>query len=395
MKINLLRIVLLFFISAFTLSLVHAQHKNIVTVTQSPFKQAEKYYKQTDYQSAITLYEKALLKDRRRQGLIKLRLANSYRLLHHTKEAEFWYKDIMNTKSLVGQQDVLNYAMILLSNKKYEASKAWFEHYNKEYGTDSLVLRKLQGIAQITEFYEDSLSRPVYPLAINTIHSEFSPVFYGNGLVFTSSRQAESIVKLNNAKDNKAFLDLYYSEWKADKTLSEPKSWRHTIHNNYHEGPIAFYNNGNQAIFTQNISIQKHQEKVDTRHLGLFAIEKKGENNWSEAVPLPFNTTKYSVAHAAISQDGKLLYFTSNKPGGYGGTDLYRSNYNGATWDEPVNLGSSINTSGNELFPYLFQDSILYFSSTGHPGLGGLDIYRSYPCGAGYCEVEKDRKSVV
>ncbi|MDF2455827.1 MAG: ompa/motb domain protein [Cytophagaceae bacterium] len=387
MKVKLLCTLLMIIFLAATLPVVHAQHKNIFTLTQSSFKQAEKFYKQTDYRSAITLYEKALLKDRRRQGLIKLRLANSYRLLHHTKEAEFWYKDIMNTKSLVGQQDVFNYAMILLSNKKYEASKAWFEHYNKEYGADSLVLRKLQGLQQMASYYEDSISRPVAPLVINTSYSEFSPVFYDNGLVFTSSRQTESMIKLNNAKDNKAFLDLYYCPFNTDQTLSEPKSWHHAINSSYHEGPVVFYSNNTKALFTQNISIQKKQEKIDTRHLGLFSIEKQGDH-WSEAVPLPFNSTKYSIAHAAITQDGQSLYFTSNKPGGYGGTDLYQSTYNGTTWTEPVNLGSTINTSGNELFPYLFQDSILYFSSTGHAGLGGLDIYRSYPCQAGYCEVE-------
>lgn len=387
MKIKLC-VVLLVFFSALRLPLVQAQHKNIFTVTQSTFKQAEKYYKQNDYMSAISFYEKALLKDRRRQTLIKFRLANSYRMLHYTKEAELWYRDIMNTKSLIGQQDVLNYAMVLLSNKKYEASKAWLEHYNKEYGIDSLVLRKIQGINQINLYYEDSLSRPVQSLSINTPYSEFSPVFYKEGIVFTSSRQTESVVKLNNARDNKAFLDLYYSEFKADKTLSNPKPWHYAINSVYHEGPIVFYANETKALFTQNFSIQKKQEKIDTRHLGLFGIEKKTESNWNEAVALPFNNSNYSVAHAAISQDGKLLYFTSNKPGGYGGTDLYTTHYNGTTWEEPINVGPKINTSGNELFPSLFQDSILYFSSTGHPGLGGLDIYRTYPCGAGFCEVE-------
>ncbi|MBC7488630.1 MAG: PD40 domain-containing protein [Cytophagaceae bacterium] len=380
-------IVLLLFVSLWSKPLL-AQHKNIFTLTQSTFKQAEKHYKQNDFMSAITLYEKALLKDRRKQGLIKLRIANSYLMLHDTKEAEFWYKDIMNTKSLIGKQDVLNYAMILLANKKYEASKAWFEHYTKEYGTDSLVLRKIKGINQIDLYYEDSLSKPIQPLSINTSYSEFGAVFYDKGIVFTSSRQAESIVKLHNAKDNKAFLDLYYSELKKDEAHSDPKPWHHAINSSYHEGPIVFYNNGTQAIFTQNFLIEKKHEKIDTRHLGLFRIEKKGENNWSEAISLPFNNVNYSVAHAAISQDGKSLYFASNKPGGYGGTDLYKTRYNGTAWDEPINLGSSINTSGNELFPYLFLDSILYFSSTGHAGLGGLDIYRAVPCTKGFCEPE-------
>ncbi|MDB5272644.1 MAG: ompa/motb domain protein, partial [Chitinophagaceae bacterium] len=357
------------------LQFVQAQHKNIFSLTQSTFKQGEKYFRQGDYMTAITFYEKALQKDRRKQGVIKLRMANSYCLLHHTKEAEFWYKDIMNTKSIVGQQDVLNYAQVLLSNRKYEASKAWFEHYNKEYGTDTLVLKKIEGIHQLPAYYEDSLTRPVHRLYINTVYSEFCPVFYDKGIIFTSSRQSASIVKLNNTKNNNAFLDLYYSELNADKSLSDPKPWRHAASSAYHEGPIAFYNNQTKAIFTQNFSLRKKQEKTDTRHLGLFNIEKTGENNWSDAIALPFNNIHYSVAHAAVTSTGETIYFSSNMPGGYGGTDLYVVHRQEGSWSIPVNLGTTINTSGNELFPSLFQDSILYFSSTGHAGLGGLDIY--------------------
>ncbi|HSZ72728.1 MAG TPA: hypothetical protein VK750_08625 [Cytophagaceae bacterium] len=386
MRVHYTIILLVFFfgIGHYT---TYGQYRNIFSLTKSPFKHAEKYYKQDDYMTAITWYEKALFKARHKQGLIKLHLANSYRLLHHTEEAERWYKDIMNTKSLVGKEDMINYAQVLLSNGKYEASKAWFEHYNTEYGVDTLALRKIQGIDSLSAYYEDSLSRPVNRLSINTSYADFSPVFYDNGLVFTSSRPTGDIIKLNNTKNDHAFLDLFRSEFNADNTLNTPKPWRRAINGSYHEGPIVFYDNGSKAIFTQSIERTRQQIR-DTRHLGLYNIEKLGENKWSEPVPLPFNNKLYSVAHAAINQNGDLIYFSSNMPGGYGGTDLYMAQYNGTTWSSAINLGSGINTSGNELFPTLFQDSILYFSSTGLPGLGGLDIYRSYPMASGFSEPE-------
>jgi tetratricopeptide (TPR) repeat protein len=380
--------VLLFFITALKLPFSYAQHKNVFTLTQSPFKQAEKYFKQADYRSAIVQYQKALLNDRKKQGQIKLRLANSYRLLHQTKEAEQWYKDIMNNKALVDSQDVLNYAMVLLSNKKYEACKAWLAHYSKEYGIDSLVLRKIQGIDQLSFYYEDSLTRPVRPLSINTSDDEFSPVFYDKGIIFTSSREGPRMVKLNNAKDHQAFLDLYYSAYNPDSTLSEPKPWHPDIRGDFHEGPIVFYHHDSSAIFTKNFSARKRHTRKHTQHLGLFAIEKKEGNQWSEPLALPFNDPTYSIAHAAMSTDGKQLYFTSNKPGGYGGTDIYTTRFNGSSWEVPVNLGLPINTAGDESFPYLFQDHTLYFSSTGHAGLGGLDMYRAHSCATGFCAVE-------
>ena len=102
------------------------------------------------------------------------------------------------------------------------------------------------------------------------------------------------------------------------------------------------------------------------------------ENRWGDQLieAVPFNDREYSVGHAALTADGQTLYFASDKPGGYGGVDIYKSvRDQSGNWAAPTNLGPSINTSGDEMFPFVSNDGTLYFSSNGHLGLGGLDVF--------------------
>ena len=102
----------------------------------------------------------------------------------------------------------------------------------------------------------------------------------------------------------------------------------------------------------------------------------KGDFDWENISPLPFNSDEYSCMHPSLSYDGSALYFSSNKPGGYGGMDLYvaKREENGE-WTNPINLGPEINTNKNEVFPFIHQSGVLFFTSDGHEGYGGLDLY--------------------
>jgi len=104
---------------------------------------------------------------------------------------------------------------------------------------------------------------------------------------------------------------------------------------------------------------------------------KKEDGEWSDPEKLSFNNVDYSIGHPSLSEDGSTLYFSSDMPGGYGGSDLYKSTYDGSNWSQPVNLGSSINTPANEVFPHVDKKNKLYFSSEGHRTLGGLDVFVS------------------
>jgi hypothetical protein len=122
--------------------------------------------------------------------------------------------------------------------------------------------------------------------------------------------------------------------------------------------------------------MKKGQE--DTRNLQLMMAERKPSGNWSTPTKL-FSHQDYSIGHPAINQEGTIIYFSSDKSGGYGGTDIYQSKFQNGSWTKPVNLGAKINTAGNELFPSLDAEGTLYYSSNGRGGLGGLEIFRVDP----------------
>ncbi len=157
------------------------------------------------------------------------------------------------------------------------------------------------------------------------------------------------------------------------------KSFSRKINSKYHEGPSVFYDNGNKIIFTRNAppnssNIWNKLKGEEVSRLRLFSAEKSG-NDWSNIKELPFNSEDYSCGHPAITNDGKFLVFVSDKPGGFGGTDLYYSMYTNGKWGEPINAGPKINTVGDEMFPFLDAIGNLYFATDGLPGLGLLDMF--------------------
>ena len=209
----------------------------------------------------------------------------------------------------------------------------------------------------------------VKPVPFNTPGMEFSPYPYRKGMIFVSTRNEKSLAP-------EAFLSLFYTEESDDGGFSIPQPLHEGSITSYHEGPAVFSNNGTRKIFTRNSMIRKSKMKDGSENpLELAQSELTPSGKWTEPVTLPFASAGYSVAHPAISSDGTTLYFSSNMPGTVGQSDIFVSKLNHGTWSEPRNLGVSINTPGNELFPFLLNDSILYFASNGHRGHGGLDIF--------------------
>lgn len=337
---------------------------------QSEYSKGEKFFEAFSYLPALNHFENALGKDSG-NTLIMLRIADCYRLLNNMEEAELWYSKIIND-AIAGPEEELHYAQVLLANKKYEESKKWFSKYN-EHQNGALGVNKIEGINNLLELFEDSLSYPCKPVNINTSGSEFSPVLYDSGIVFVSSREP-LMIKRKSARDKTNFFDLYYSKISKDGSLETPRIFDRTLNKKLHEGPATFFDNETKMIFTRNNFSTLNNRKVN--RLSLFYSEKKN-NKWKNVTPLPFNSSEYSVGHPTITSDGKRLFFISDMDGGYGGTDIYVSEYLNSSWSTPVNVGPAVNTEGNELFPFIYNDSILYFSSDGLGGIGGMDIYKA------------------
>jgi outer membrane protein OmpA-like peptidoglycan-associated protein/tetratricopeptide (TPR) repeat protein len=353
-------------------TLLFGQHNNIIANLKSVERRANELYANGAYGQAVELYKQVLEKEAGNFQAI-LNIADSYVHLNEQDHAVLWYEKAMAGPSPIESRHKLAYAQALASAADYTRAKVWFENYLKDMPTDRRAKLQLEAIDHIQQFAADSALYQVKKLKINTAQPDFGPAFYQEGLVFVSGRSITKPVKWVNTADQGAFYDLYYSKIDEDGELSETGKLQQDLNSRYHEGPVAFFENGSRIMFTQN-AVQHSARKGVNKRLALFEAEKSKDGNWVNVKPFPFNGDSYSVAHPSISKNADVLYFASDMPGGYGQSDIYVSRRLNGSWSKPENLGPSVNTEGNEMFPYIHNNT-LYFASNGLGGLGGLDIF--------------------
>jgi outer membrane protein OmpA-like peptidoglycan-associated protein len=407
---------------------------------QTSVSQANRQYEMMAYTKAIELYEKALkenLKDSTKVNVLA-KLGYSYHQIRDTPNAERVFKTLLGEGKSVPQSHVnsyLYYAQALASNGKYDEAKEAYERYNQAQQDDQRGKEFTKLYTNVGKLSKNTTSYKVEALDnINTNRAEFSPTYYKKGLVFVSARNEGLNVKRTYGWNETAFLDLYeipdLSVVNSAKTSKvggseainkgakakgvyllgsdeytsltpndsktpgtykvtngttvdplqnakvESQNMGKALNSRYHEGPVAFFKDGNKMLFTRNnyLNGKYKTSKEGINKLKLYAAERTG-NDWGKLKELPFNSDEYSVGHPSLSKDDKLLYFVSDMPGGFGGTDIYVSKYDNENWSAPINLGPAVNTKGNEMFPFVDEQGNLYFSSDGHPGLGGLDLF--------------------
>lgn len=349
---------------------------------------AEKWVRRGDqlveemaYVPAIESYEKALGKEERED--IKEKVAAVCKKLGDTRQAELWYAQLANLK---GAKTIykLQYAEMLRTNGKYDEALKWLREYRSAGGNEEQANRIARECNLAIELLKDSSSFKIQPLTLNTSGSEFAPVPCGKGILFSSNRRRGFFTRVLDLRSNSLFYDLYYAEKEPGKTKWKTKVLK-GVNSRFHEGPAALAPSENVLFFTRSNfkggKLTQNNEGINK--LQIFSAEKTGKN-WSKLQKLPFNSDEYSSAHPTISRNGKFMVFSSDNPGGFGGSDLYMSVEEGEGWSKPVNLGAGINTPGDEMFPFLHESGTLFFSSDGHTGLGGLDIFYSLPDNGGW-----------
>ncbi len=221
-----------------------------------------------------------------------------------------------------------------------------------------------------SETYSVSLSR-----LSSDKYDEFSPVYFKNGLVFCSNRKQGLFSNYFNT-DNKRPLGINYVDTSGYGKWSGPRLFSKNLNSKFNDGPASFSRNGDTIYFSRNIrTAGSVRENSNPRNkLGIFsAILEDGK--WVKIRDLRFNNEYYNITTPYISPDGQRLFFASDNPAGFGGTDIYYCQWKGNYWDEPVNLGPEINTGGNESYPYVNMEGALFYASDGHPGFGGKDIF--------------------
>jgi hypothetical protein len=329
---------------------------------------ANEYYKQNEYNNALGLYLKIFEKYTRDTSVI-IKIANSFWRLNDTKSAENWYRQALKTTgNKLTTPAKLGFAQVLAENKKYDEALQWYKEYNRTAPvTDARAKEAIKSIENLSNLLSDTIFYTVNPVNINTSNIEFGSCFYNDGIIYLSDRNAPK----------SGFLSWFFSSLKADGSFSEPVEFHIGEKTKYNEGTVTFYNSGKSAIFSRNFSSGAfNKNQVNVIPLQLFQASQGSGNEWQNIKVLPFVNKKYSFTQPSVTTDGKTLYFVSDTSGGYGGTDLYVCRLAGDIWSAPENLGPKINTAGNEMFPYIYKDTLLYFSSDGHGGLGGLDIFK-------------------
>ncbi len=356
---------------------------------------ADNFYENYNYPDAISRYKYALKHGHENQQYLMKRLANGYRLQGDYENASIWYEKLVKFER-VEPVEYFHYAKVLESEKKFAEAQQWFDKYKSVMPSDSRAFTYSNySVKKVSDLYEDKKTYELFNLKMNTEFDEFSPAWYGDYVVFTSNRPDQELIKRKHSWNDTYYLDYFIAEKETDGQLKRTQSYP-LLNSPYHDGPLTFSENGDLVIFTRNTSNPNGKLIADdksTVRLSIFSSQKindGGSTGWSEPKELPFNISGYSCQHPTLSKDGRKLYFASDMPGGNGGMDLYVCEKRGWSWGQPKNLGNNINTSGDEVFPYIYKDSLLYFSSNGHLGLGGLDVFvtsaidYTYPANLGY-----------
>ena len=341
-------------------------------------EKANRSYEYYAYTTAAELYTQAWEETPNDVNLIR-KLARCFHQLNDPEQTTFWYAQLEDSVAMFAPLDKLHYAQALASQKEYERAGRWYAAYGRASTAGQLVRDKQAAFEQLSTFFQDSAFYSVTPTNINTEQSDFGPAYVGHGIVYASAREGSSSGK-QYGWHNEAFLDLYYAPLDEQGQPGAPQRLNDQVNTRFHEGPAAFYAKGQRVIFTRNnyYGRKKGMSKDYTVKLKLFTAVREDTlvTEWTDVKPFQHNSEEYSSGHPTVSADGSRLYFVSDRPGGKGGTDLYVCKWQRNTWGRPVNMGSAINTPGDEMFPFIHPSGVLYFASNGRGGLGGLDIYR-------------------
>jgi outer membrane protein OmpA-like peptidoglycan-associated protein len=211
---------------------------------------------------------------------------------------------------------------------------------------------------------------------VNSSNLEFAPTFYKDGIVFLTDREVEGTKKEQDKEIDKNTFSIFQSVRKDDGELGNPIPFSLNLVSSVHEGPLTFNSTGDMVYFSRN-NIEEGKKvpgEDGIVKMQILSASKSG-SDWGNVKELPFNNDNYNVIHPTISVDNEILIYASDMPGGYGGYDLYQSKKVGNSWTFPQNMGPQVNSEGNDVFPFLHADGMLYFTSDKAGGNGGLDLY--------------------
>lgn len=302
------------------------------------------------------------------------RLAESYHYMGRNTESEEVYSKLIIASEGVIPEDYYNYSMVLKMNGKYEAAGNFMNKFLKLKPEDLRAKSYASNNEDLANMLKEDGRYKINTLNINSESDDFGACYYNNGIVFSSTREKPKMIVRKYNWTGKPFWDMYFSEPDKDGQLSKPKIFNKRLNGKLHDGPASFSKDGNLIAFTRNHYKDKSKDRVVELQIWFSTFK---DEKWSSPEPFALNSSDYSVGQPSLSADGKIMYFTSDMPGGYGGADIYKVTMDSrGVWGKPENMGNRINTEGDEMFPFFEENNkVLFFTSNGRFGLGGLDIF--------------------
>ena len=351
----------------------------VVSPLTAQIKRGDRYFYAGDYARAIPAYERGLRRSSDPKAMENL--ANAYRITKNYTKAEEWYGKTVTVNPNCNPLVHYYYGMVLKNNGKVQEARAELNKFMGLEPNNAMAKEQVEALDNIQLWLTQTPMYAVHNVGgLNSPESDISPVFFGNGLMFVSDRGEKDILNGENAGTGRAFYSIYYTDKKGELedsvTFGKPKKLSKTINKDFHNGPVSVTADGKMMAFNRVSHKLMLRQRGFINRPQIYFAEKKG-NSWRNVEPFQYNSDTYSCAHPALSADGTTLYFSSDMPGTLGGNDIWMCKKEGTGWSKPVNLGAMVNTAGNEVFPYMRKDGMLYFSSDGHGGIGGLDIFSS------------------
>ncbi len=338
-------------------------------------KKADNLFNKFSFVNAAQVYHNLIEKDFNADYATR-QLADSYAFMRNPDSAVVYYKKVVEQPN-VPIAYYYNYAQALRGIKDYKESRVWLKRYKKA-GGEINEEKFLKDSDFINSIFNAKQQYFLTDVNFNSKYSDFGAYEHDGNIYFASSRNTGVSTKHIYGWNEEPFLDIYVTDKSANDSIVDHKSkLKGDINSIYHEGPVTITKDGKTIYFSRN-NFSKNVLGKDDEGMTNLKIYKASliEDKWTNIEELPFNSNDFSNGHPALNNDGTKLYFASNMPDGFGGTDIYHVDINSdGTFGKPQNMGNIVNTDKNERFPFINNEGVLFLASDGHPGLGLLDIF--------------------
>ena len=344
-----------------------------LTAQNKDTQSADKLFKKLEFIAASEAYLK-LVDSKKANVYVYEQLADCYYNLYNTAEAAKWYAKTLEEKK--DAELYYRYAQMLKANGNYVESNKQMQKFAAMQPNDLRAKAFNENPNYIPRLLDQSKSFDIKVLDINSDKSDFGAFLHENTVYFTSARNTS---KKMYGWTKEPFLDIYKADLNEDGTITNSVPVK-DLNSKYHDGSVTISQDGNTMYFTSDSFRENsfEKDKANKLKLGRNNLFKATLENgkWTNITSLPFNSNDYSTGNPSLSKDGKTLYFSSNMPGSIGGVDIWKvAIAETGNYGTPENLGKKVNTEGNESFPFITSENVLYFSSDAKQGLGAMDVY--------------------